>query len=153
MKLILTQDVEKLGEAGDVVTVKDGFGRNYLIPRGLARLATAGAVRAHEEEVRQASRKLAKKKEGALEIARQLEQTEVLIPVKVGEENRIFGTVTAQQLAVELAKRGFEVDRRKIDLSEDIRMIGVYTAEVRIHPEVSAQVKIRVTPESEGEGE
>src|SRR5690606_24942326 len=115
---------------------KDGFGRNYLIPRGLARLATAGAVKAHDEERRQKSRRLSRQKDQALEVAKQLEQTEVLIPVKVGEENRIFGTVTSQQLAVELTKRGFEVDRRKIELSEDIRVIGVYTASVRIHPEV-----------------
>ena len=151
MKLILTQDVEKLGEEGDLVTVKDGFGRNFLIPRGLARLATAGAVRAHEEERRQKSRRLAKKKDSALEVARQLEATEVLIPVKVGEENRIFGTVTSQQLAVELAKRGFEVDRRKVELSEDIRVIGVYSATVRLHPEVTAEVKVRVVSDSEGE--
>lgn len=151
MKLILTQDVEKLGEQGDVVTVKDGFGRNFLIPRGLARLATAGAVRAHAEETRQMSRRLAKKKDGALEVARQLEETEVLIPVKVGEENRIFGTVTSQQLAVELTKRGFEVDRRKIELSEDIRVIGVYSATVRLHPEVTAEVKVRVVSDSETE--
>ena len=151
MKLILTQDVEKLGEAGQVVTVKDGFGRNYLIPRGLARLATEGAIRAHEEERRQQSRRLAKQKDQALEVARQLEQTEVLFPVKVGEENRIFGTITPQQLAVELTKRGFEVDRRKIELSEDVRVVGVYSATVRIHPEVSAEVKIRVVPESESE--
>lgn len=151
MKLILTQDVDKLGEAGEVVTVKDGFGRNFLIPRGMARLATPGAIKAQAEEQKQMSRKLSQKKDSALEVAKQLEQTEVLIAVKVGEENRIFGTVTSQQLAVELTKRGFEVDRRKIELSEDIRMIGVYSASVRIHPEVTAEVKVRVVPESEGE--
>lgn len=149
MKLILTQDVEKLGEAGEVVTVKEGFGRNYLIPRGLARLATAGAVKAHAEERRQQARRLSRQKDQALEVAKQLEQTEILFPVKVGEENRIFGTITPQQLAVELTKRGFEVDRRKIELSEDIRVVGVYSAEVRIHPEVAAQVKIRVVPDTD----
>ncbi|HEX7070150.1 MAG TPA: 50S ribosomal protein L9 [Rhodothermales bacterium] len=151
MKLILKEDVEKLGEAGDVVTVKDGFGRNYLIPRGLARIATPGSIKAHEEEKRQQSRRLARKKEEALEVARQLEATEIPIQVKVGEENRIFGTVTSQQIATELTGRGFEVDRRKIELSEDIRVIGVYTASVKLHPEVTAQVKIRVIPESQGE--
>ena len=102
MKVILTQDVENLGEEGDVVIVKDGYGRNYLIPRGLARVATEGAVRQRQEEIRQAARKRAREKEGALGVARELENTEVVIAVRTGEENRIFGTVTSQQLTVEL---------------------------------------------------
>lgn len=148
MKLILTQDVEKLGEQGDIVTVKDGYGRNFLIPRGFARVATAGAVRALEEERRQSSRKIMQQKESAQDVARQLESSEVVIAAKVGEENRIFGTVTSQQVAVELNKRGFDVDRRKVEMSEDIRVIGVYSAELKLHPEVTATVKIRVIPES-----
>ena len=149
MKVILTQDVENLGGEGDVVTVKDGYGRNYLIPRGLARVATAGAVRQRQEEIRQAARKRAREKEGALEVARQLENTEIVIAVRTGEENRIFGTVTSQQLAVELAKRGFDIDRRNIELNEDIRLVGVYTASVKLHREVTAQLKLRVVPESD----
>lgn len=148
MKVILQKDVDNLGEAGDVVTVKDGFGRNYLIPRGLARIATAGAVRQREEEVRQASRRIARETESAVGLAKELEKTEIVIAAKVGEENRIFGTVTTQQIAVELAKRGFEIDRRNIELSEDIRMIGVYTADVRLRKDVTAHVKVHVMPES-----
>lgn len=148
MKLILLQDVEKLGEEGDVVTVKDGFGRNYLIPRGMARVATTGAVKQRQEEMRQASRKRAKEKESAEALARELEKTEIVVSARVGEENRIFGTVTSQQLAVELSKRGFDIDRRNIELNEDIRMIGVYTATVKLRKDVTAELKVRVIPES-----
>ena len=148
MKLILLQDVENLGEAGEVVTVKDGYGRNYLIPKKLARIATPSSIKAWQEERRQASRKLMKVQTDAEALAKQMEKIEVVISAKVGEENRIFGTVTSQQIAEHLEGHGIQVDRRKISLNEDIRMVGVYTASVKLHPEVTAQVKIRVEPES-----
>ena len=146
MKLILLQDVENLGEEGEIVEVKDGYGRNYLIPRKLARIATPGTVRARKEEMRQASRRLAKEREDAEALARELESIEIPIMAKVGEENRIFGTVTSQQIAVELAKRGFEIDRRNIQLEEEPRTTGTYYADVRVHPEVTARVKFEVSP-------
>lgn len=148
MKVILIQDVDNLGEEGDVVTVKDGYGRNYLIPRGLARVATSGAVKARQEEMRQAARKKARAREDAERVARELENLEIPVTARVGEENRIFGTVTTQQLAVELAKRGFEIDRRDIELNEEIRMVGVYTATVKLYKDVTAQLKVRVMPDS-----
>ena len=151
MKVILIKDVEKLGDRGDIVSVKNGFGRNFLIPQGLARLATPSAVKNQEELIRQASRRLSQEKEGAVEIARQLEAEDIVINVSVGEENRIFGTVTTQQVAVALAARGFEVDRRKIELEDDIRLTGVYTASVKLHPEVIGKVKIRVEARPEQE--
>lgn len=147
MQVILIQDVDNLGAEGDIVTVKAGYGRNYLIPQGLALLATDGAVRARKEEMRQQARKRAEMKGQAEEVKKQLENTEVLILAKTGEENRIFGTVTAQQIAVKLAQQGFNVDRRNITIDEDIRVIGVYTANVKLHPDVVAQAKIRVEPE------
>ncbi|QXD14483.1 50S ribosomal protein L9 [Rhodocaloribacter litoris] len=147
MKVLLLQDVENLGNEGDIVTVKDGYGRNYLIPRGLARLATPSLVKAWKEERRQAARKLMQQKADAENLAAQLAEMEVVVPAKVGEENRIFGTVTAQQVADGLAKQGVQVDRRRITLDEDIRLIGVYTATLKLHPEVTATVKIRVVPE------
>lgn len=149
MKVILLQDVEKLGASGDVVNVKDGFGRNYLIPQGLARLATPSGLKHHAELKKQAARRLAQEKDGALEIARQLESEEIVIPVSVGEENRIFGTVTNQQIALALAQRGFSVDRRRIELEDEIRLTGVYSASVKLHPEVTGKVKIRVEAREE----
>lgn len=148
MKLILLQDIDNLGDEGEIVTVKPGYGRNYLIPQGKARMATPGAVKAWKEERKQASRKLEQKKEEAREQAREIENMEIVIAAKVGEENRIFGTVTSQQVAVELATRGVDVDRRNVEIDEDIRMIGVYSATIKVHPEVTAKLKIRVIPES-----
>ena len=148
MKLILLQDVENLGEEGDIVTVKDGYGRNYLIPQRLGRVASEGAVRHQQEVQRQRSRKLAKVREDAAAIKQQLEEVNVVIAAKTGEENRIFGTVTSQQVAVELNKQGFEIDRRDVELDEDIRMIGVYTATVKVHRDIQAKVKIQVISES-----
>ncbi len=151
MKLILLKDVENLGSEGDIVTVKDGYGRNYLIPKGFAIMATKGAEKALQEELRQKSRKLAQKKEDAQRVAAELENMEISVPARVGEENRIFGTVTPPQIAIQLAQHGFEVDRRKIEINEEIRMLGVYSATVRLHPEVTAQLKIHVVPENEEE--
>ena len=149
MKVILLQEIENLGEEGDIVTVKNGYGRNFLIPKGMALLATPSTIKAREEERRQASRRLAKAKDDAEVLAKQLADTEVVVNVKVGEENRIFGTVTAQQVALSLATQGFMLDRRKIELNEEVRLLGVYTATVKVHPEVSAQVKVRVEPETD----
>ncbi|MDZ4701751.1 MAG: 50S ribosomal protein L9 [Rhodothermales bacterium] len=146
MKIILIKDVIGLGEQGDVVTVKDGYGRNFLIPRLLGVMATPGAVKAVSEERRQASRKFAKRKDEQLALVAQLEKTEVVVHSRVGEENRIFGTVTPTQVGIELTKQGFEIDRRLIELNEDIRMIGVYSATVRLSSEAIAQVKVRVEP-------
>lgn len=148
MKVILTQDLDNLGSAGEVVTVKDGYGRNYLIPRGLAVVATKGQVRQKEEERKQASRRLAKAREAALAQKKDLESLEIPVTAKVGEENRIFGTVTSQQIAVELAKRGFEIDRRNITLNEEIRMVGVYSASVKLYEDVTAEVKVQVMAEA-----
>lgn len=150
MKIILTQEVDNLGEAGDVVTVKNGYARNYLIPQGLARLATKGAMKAIEEENRQAAHKRLQQKENAEELAQRLGKMELTVPAKVGEEERIFGTVTAQQVALALATNGIMVDRRKVELNEEIRVLGVYSASVKLHPEVTAQVKVHVVPESPG---
>ncbi len=147
MKVLLLQDVDKLGLEGEVVAVKDGYGRNYLIPKGLAIEATPSLLKDLEERRRQQARKLARQREEAERMAEELAKTEVVIHAKVGEENRIFGTVTSTQVADYLTQKGFKIDRRRIEMPEDIRMLGVYTARIRLHPEVVAQIKIRVEPE------
>ncbi len=153
MQILLLQDVENLGEEGEIVSVKDGYGRNYLIPQKLALMATPGTVKARQEELRQASRKRAKLKESAEQQAAELAKTEVVITAKVGEENRIFGTVTPTQVADALQQQGYEVDRRQVEMDEDVRMLGVYTASVKLHKEVHAKVKVRVEPEETAEAE
>jgi large subunit ribosomal protein L9 len=148
MKLILKQNVDKLGLMGDVVSVKDGYGRNFLIPQGFAVIATAGNLRHVQELKKQATVKLSKIKTDAEALAARLNGLELEIAARVGEENRIFGTITTTQIAEALAKSGVELDRRKIELNEEIRMLGVYTATARLHPEVIGQVKIKVVPEA-----
>lgn len=148
MKVLLLQDVDSLGEAGEIVNVKNGYGRNYLIPKGLVRLATANVVKAWEEERRQKVRKIAKNKEDAEVLAKEIESLELVITAKVGEENRIFGTVTSPAIVDALAAQGIHVERKQVHLEDDIRILGVYKAEVKIHPEVTCEVKVRVEPET-----
>jgi large subunit ribosomal protein L9 len=148
MDVILLDNVEHLGEKGEVHEVADGYGRNYLIPQGLARVATDGAIRQLREEERQQARKQAAKKDEAEDVKKELEDMQVVFSAKVGEENRIFGTVTTQQIAVELSNRGYDIDRRDIQLDEDIRYVGAYTATIQVHPEVTATLDIQVIPES-----
>lgn len=147
MKVILLQDVDNLGDEGAVVDVKPGYGRNFLIPRGLAATATTGRIKQWQEERRQMSRKLAQKREDAEALAAELGNMEVVIKAKVGEERRIFGSITSQQVVDGLAAQGVRVDRRNVDLDEDIRMLGVYTASVKLHSDVTGKVKVRVEPE------
>ena len=148
MKVILKQDIDPLGSAGDIVNVKNGYGRNYLIPRGLAQLATRSNVKVAEEIRRQTSHRLERLVNDAQELAKQLEKLDIVIPARVGEESRIFGTVTTQQVADVLAAKGVEIDRRKIEMHEEIRALGVYPATVKLHGDVVAEVKIQVVPES-----
>ncbi|WP_022834721.1 50S ribosomal protein L9 [Salisaeta longa] len=151
MKVILKDNVDHLGNAGEIHEVADGYGRNYLIPQGLARIATDGMIKQVREEERQAARKLAAKKEDAEALKEELESMQVVFTAKTGEDNRIFGTVTTQQIAVELANRGFDIDRRDISLDEDIRRVGNYTAYIQVHSDVEARLSLQVIPESGGD--
>jgi large subunit ribosomal protein L9 len=148
MKVILTQDVDTLGQKGDVVEVKPGYGRNFLIPRSLAVVASTSNVKRYEEEVRQQARQLEQKRKDAEAMTARLSQTEIVLQKPVGEEERLFGTVTTQEIVDELKKLGYDVDRRKVSLNQDIRTLGTYTAAVRLHPEHTAEVKVTVVPES-----
>jgi len=148
MKVILTQDVDHLGEEGEIHDIADGYGRNYLIPQGMARVATEGAVKQQKEEQKQQARKKAAVREDAVDLKEELEGMQVVFSAKVGEENRIFGTVTTQQIAVELANRGYDIDRRDIELDEEIRQVGAYTAHIKIHGDVVADLDLQVIPES-----
>ncbi|MBL7978797.1 MAG: 50S ribosomal protein L9 [Bacteroidetes Order II. Incertae sedis bacterium] len=148
MKLILKQDIDKLGLAGDIVTVKDGYGRNYLIPHGFAVIASPGNIRHAEEMKKQASLKLSKVKQNAEALAARLGGIELEIPAKVGEEGRLFGTITTTTIAEALTHKGVELDRRKLVLSEDIRNVGVYSVTVRLHSEVEGTFKVKVVPEA-----
>ena len=150
MNVILIQDVENLGNEGQIVPVKNGYARNYLIPRSLARQATPGAIKAYAEERRQQSRKIAAKADQARALAAQLEAITLTVPARANEDGRLFGTVTTTQLADLLAQQGFQIERRRITLDDDVRTIGTYKASVRLHPEVSAPFSFEVVPDVQG---
>ncbi len=147
MKVILRKNFEQLGKVGDVVNVKDGYARNYLIPRQIAYQATAGNIRTLEEEKKQIIKKEAKDLEAAQLMAAELEKVSITIPVKVGEEDKIFGSVTHQMIADALKEKGHEIDKRKIEITEPIKSLGIYSVSVKLHPNVSAIVKTWVVRE------
>lgn len=144
MKLILNENVEKLGQKGELVDVKDGYGRNYLIPNGKAVFATPGAVRDFQERERQAKLKEQQNEEVAKELAAELEETTLTIPVKAGEEGKLHGTVTNTQIAEALEEKDIVVDKRNIELNADVNALGEYTATVSISAKYKPEVKIWV---------
>jgi large subunit ribosomal protein L9 len=143
MKIILTQDIKNLGHKDDVVTVKSGYGRNYLIPQGKAKLATEGALKMLAEDIRQRAFKLEKIKKDATELAAKLDGIEITITAKAGASGKIFGSVTNLQIANALKEKGYDVDRRVIAV-DDIKNIGSYTADINLFKEVKATVKLEV---------
>ena len=147
MKIILTQDMEHLGAAGDVVDVKPGYARNYLLPRQMGLVANKGNQALFEEVRQQRGAQLVREKREAEQKAEALSKVSVNIAVAVGEEDRIFGSVTSQQIVDLLNEQGLEVDRRAIQLDEPIRALGVYDVPVKLHPEVDAKVKVWVVKE------
>ncbi|MYK41861.1 MAG: 50S ribosomal protein L9 [Gemmatimonadetes bacterium] len=147
MKVILLKDIESLGSAGEVVEVKNGYGRNFLIPRNEALIASAANM-AQFESRRKQQETLAERDRRAAEIlAKKLEAESLTAQVKVGEEDRLFGSVTAQHIAELLDEKGYEIDRRAIHLEDPIRELGVYNVEVRLHSEVATAVKLWVVKE------
>ncbi|MCS7234434.1 MAG: 50S ribosomal protein L9 [Armatimonadota bacterium] len=145
MKVILIQDVPSLGKAGAVVDVREGYARNYLLPRGLAREATEGQLRALEQERAVRERKLARERQRAVEVAHALQSRPVRIRAKAGAGGKLFGSVTAQQVAEALRQMGFEVDRRQVELAEPIKAVGTYRVTVRLPHGQQAEVEVQVT--------
>ncbi|MBS1561267.1 MAG: 50S ribosomal protein L9 [Bacteroidetes bacterium] len=144
MKIILRQNVDTLGTIGEIVNVKAGYARNYLIPREMAYVASDGAIRALETEKKQYEVKMSKAKAHADVVAGQLAELQISIPMQVGEEGRLFGSVTAPMIAQELELRGYHVDRRLIIIEEPIKTLGIFDVKVKLHPEVVATLKIWV---------
>jgi len=147
MKLILREDIDKLGDSGDIVEVKAGYGRNYLIPQGKAMMATEGALKQVERMKERAERQAELTVKKAQEMAERLETLSVTIPVSVGEDDRIHGTVTTQDIADALADRDIEIDKRKITLDQDIHTLGEYIATISLISEIKAQIKVWVVKE------
>ena len=147
MEVILQQDVDKLGKMGEIVRVKPGFARNYLLPRGLAILADAKNVRVLEHQKRVVGDKRAKAKQAAEAVADRLKSTSVVIVARAGEENRLFGSVTNLDVQKELVKLGFDIDRKRVILDPPIKTLGEYTVPVNVGPDVRVEIKVTVVPE------
>ena len=147
MRLILRKDIEHLGEVGDVVEVADGYGLNYLIPKGLALHATASTVRAtqHEQRLREAQIQSAKR--SAQDFAGEFSGIEIEFSMRVGADGRLFGSVTNRMIEDALQEKGLEVNRRRIVLEEPIKKVGTYDVDIRLHQEVRASVQVKVMPD------
>ncbi len=148
MEIILLQDVNKLGQKDDIVRVKDGYGSNYLIPKGMAIAATASAKKMHAENLRQRAHKEEKIKAAAQEMAAKLSDVRLVVGAKTSSSGKIFGSVNTIQIAEAFKNKGFEIDRKSITLPEDqIKEIGVYKAVVKLHRDVKVDVEFEIIAE------
>ena len=144
MEIILRQAVENLGKPGDVVNVKAGYARNYLLPHGLAYEATPGNLKRIQQERDRLEAAENERRAGAQGIAERLEQVSLTFSARVGEEGKLFGSVTATDIAQQLEAQGFHVEKRQIDLHEPIKALGVYRVPVRLHADVKPEIRVWV---------
>jgi large subunit ribosomal protein L9 len=147
MKILLRQDHDKLGTAGSLVNVKPGFARNFLIPKGIALAATPKNVKLYENEKKMLNWSKEKERRKAAELAKTLETVSCTIAVQVGEEDKLFGSVTSQNIADALTAQGYEIDKRKISLDDPIKSLGIYSVPIKLHPDIEAKVKVWVVKE------
>lgn len=147
MKVILRQEFEQLGHIGEVVEVKEGYGRNFLIPRNIAYLATPSSIQQLEEEKKQHVRALDKEKRTSESLATELEKVSVTIQMKVGEDEKLFGSVTSQMIAESLKEKGLTIDKRQIEMDDSIKALGIYTVDVKLPGSVIGKVKVWVVRE------
>lgn len=147
MEIILIEDIPSLGKRGKIIKVADGYARNYLIPRNLALPATKQNIKKIQEHQKLTKIKEIKEKSDAEELAKQLATLSLTISKKAGENDLLFGTVTNADIEAELAKLGYEIDKRKIILEEPIKRLGIYEVPIKLHKDVSATVKVWVVKE------
>ena len=144
MELILCKDISELGQIGEVVRVKNGYGRNYLLPQKMALLATPSNVARLEKERKAREAQEAKALAEAEKLAEQINKSSITIPKEVGEEEKLFGSVTTAEIVQELAKENIVIDKKSLLLSEPIKKLGVYTLEAKLHSQVKATLKVWV---------
>jgi large subunit ribosomal protein L9 len=149
MEVILKEDVNKLGHRGDVVKVADGYGRNFLLPKKLAMEATAANKVVIEQMKQAAVRQSAREKSEAELLVKQLNQVELVFERKVGENDHLFGSVTSAEIAQQLEQKGFNIDRRKLQLEEPLRQLGEFHVPIKLHREVTAHIKVTVKAEED----
>jgi large subunit ribosomal protein L9 len=144
MEVILRHAVENLGKPGDVVKVKNGYARNYLLPHNLAYEATPGNLKRIQQERARLEAAEGQRRDAAQEIATKLEQVSLTFSARVGEEGKLFGSVTAADIAQQLDQQGFHIEKRQIDLHEAIKSLGVYRVPVRLHADVKPEIRVWV---------
>ncbi len=149
MKIILTGDVERLGKEGEIVDVKDGYARNYLIPQGFAMISNKSNLRIYEEKKRVAERKDAGDVLKAEAVKSRIEALSITISMEAGENDRLFGSVTSGLISEALKKEGFKIDHRSVLIEEPIKELGVYTVAIRLHAKVHANLKVWVVSKEE----
>jgi large subunit ribosomal protein L9 len=149
MEVVLKKDHENLGNALDVVSVKDGYARNFLIPNGIAVAASEGNKKAVAESKKLSEKKEEKKLKEARQLAKKIEGVPCTIPVNVGEEDKLFGSVTSQEIADFLKKEGIEIEKRDIELEEPIKQLGVYSVKIGLYKDVSAKLKVWVVKDEQ----
>ena len=147
MKVILNQDVKKLGKKGEIVEVQEGYGRNFLLPRKLAVLATAQSMNVAKQQAGSKARKEAMATDEAKLMASQLEKVEVTIPVRIGEGGKLFGSVTGKDVSDALKKQNIDIDKKKISIKDNITGTGVYEAVIKVHPAITSTVKVNIVAE------
>ncbi|MDD5680639.1 MAG: 50S ribosomal protein L9 [Candidatus Omnitrophica bacterium] len=144
MKVILINDVEKLGRMGDLVDVREGYARNYLFPKNLAVKETKESLKAFEERKKKHAQETAKEKIKLEELAKKIGNLSLTIPAAAGDEDKLFGSVTADDIATVFSAENIQIDKKQISIKEPIKKLGVYQVEVKLHPEVTATAKIWV---------
>jgi large subunit ribosomal protein L9 len=147
MKIILRQDMDELGLEGETVEVAKGYARNYLIPKGIALIANKSNIKLMEMQKKKIEIKRIKQKESAEKINAELTNLTINISQKVGEEDKLYGSVTSMDIAEEMEKKGISIDRRKIVLDKPIKSIGEFDVPIKLHPEVTGTIKVVVSPE------
>ncbi|HBR16617.1 MAG TPA: 50S ribosomal protein L9 [Deltaproteobacteria bacterium] len=147
MEIILKKDAPSLGKMGNVVRVTDGYARNYLIPQGIGLEATPKNLKLLEKEIKIWQKKAEKLKEEAAQLAAEIEKLSLSFARKTGEEDKIFGSVTSLDIEEKMKENGIQIDRKKIHVEEPIKTLGVFTVPIKLHPEVTANLKISVVKE------
>ena len=153
MKVLLRADVENLGRLGDLVTVKAGYGRNFLLPQGLAMLATPSNIKMFELDRKKLQSKMDAVRTAAGDVAERINAASLIIAMRVGENDKLYGSVTSAMIAARLSEQGIEVDRHRILLDSPIRSVGDFTVRVRLHADVSASLNVKVVPEERMHGD
>ena len=144
MKVILLKDVADVGKDGQIINVADGFARNFLLPRKFGIMATKATMKFNEDRLQFIRIREEKLRQAALEHAKVLEKVKIVLKVKVGEEDRLYGAITVREIHEELKKQGHEIDKRKISIPDQIKKIGTHTIHIKLHSEVTANLKIDV---------